>query len=566
MTKRRAFLRQLGAVGVLGTPSLAQPATTGLDLKILMPPGAAANDRIMQALQLRVSEAMQDATAGAALNLNNRDLDLYPDHAGTFTKALPHDSYGRVDPAAFTTFQNALRSGKFSDFEKIIMGGTRTLNGPQAGLVFDLAMKDNSQFGQPQVPPAPKLASDQTATELVEHYWASLLRDVPFMDYASNPLAVLAANELGSLASYTGPRNQLGGVTPDLLFRGAFPGETLGPYISQFLLQPTFLGSQPITQQQWTYLPGIDYATDFASWLDIQNGVDTGLRNQMDPEYRYRRNGRDLASLTHMDVLFQEYLVAFLVLAGTINPAPPGSFGFGGAPLNPGNPYNASVTQNGFGTFGGPDFAATIEEVAVKALNAVWYQKWFVHLRPRPEAVGGIVHLVKTGQQNQTDARLSNVVLGSQGLEQSYEKFGTYLLAQAFPEGSPAHPSYPTGHGTVAGACITVLKFFYDGSFVIPNPVVSSEDGLSLLPYTGADAGQLTVNGELNKLGHNVSFGHGIHAGIHWRSDTDTSLLLGEAIALSYLRDKARTYNEPFEVNITKFDGTTAAITNEGNP
>lgn len=566
MTKRRAFLRQLGAVGVLGTPSLAQPATTGLDLKILMPPGAAANDRIMQALQLRVSEAMQDATAGAALNLNNRDLDLYPDHAGTFTKALPHDSYGRVDPAAFTTFQNALRSGKFSDFEKIIMGGTRTLNGPQAGLVFDLAMKDNSQFGQPQVPPAPKLASDQTATELVEHYWASLLRDVPFMDYASNPLAVLAANELGSLASYTGPRNQLGGVTPDLLFRGAFPGETLGPYISQFLLQPTFLGSQPITQKQWTYLPGIDYATDFASWLDIQNGVDTGLRNQMDPEYRYRRNGRDLASLTHMDVLFQEYLVAFLVLAGTINPAPPGSFGFGGAPLNPGNPYNASVTQNGFGTFGGPDFAATIEEVAVKALNAVWYQKWFVHLRPRPEAVGGIVHLVKTGQQNQTDARLSNVVLGSQGLEQSYEKFGTYLLAQAFPEGSPAHPSYPTGHGTVAGACITVLKFFYDGSFVIPNPVVSSEDGLSLLPYTGADAGQLTVNGELNKLGHNVSFGHGIHAGIHWRSDTDTSLLLGEAIALSYLRDKARTYNEPFEVNITKFDGTTAAITNEGNP
>ena len=35
-----------------------------------------------------------------------------------------------------------------------------------------------------------------------------------------------------------------------------------------------------------------------------------------------------------------------------------------------------------------------------------------------------------------------------------------------FPEGSPAHPAYPTGHGTVAGACITVLKFFYDGDSV----------------------------------------------------------------------------------------------------
>ncbi|HTS77340.1 MAG TPA: vanadium-dependent haloperoxidase, partial [Bryobacteraceae bacterium] len=223
-----------------------------------------------------------------------------------------------------------------------------------------------------------------------------------------------------------------------------------------------------------------------------------------------------------------------------------------------------SLTQNGFGTFGGPDIAAAIEEVAVKALNAVWYQKWFVHLRPRPEAIGGLVHLIMTGQQDVTDARLSSVVLNSQALAQSYKKFGTYLLAQAFPEGSPAHPAYPTGHGTVAGACITVLKFFYDGSFVIPNPVVASADGSALLPYTGADAGQLTVNGELNKLGHNVSFGHGIHAGIHWRSDTDTSLLLGEAVALSYLHDKARTYNEPFTVNITKLDGTTATITNQG--
>jgi hypothetical protein len=101
---------------------------------------------------------------------------------------------------------------------------------------------------------------------------------------------------------------------------------------------------------------------------------------------------------------------------------------------------------------------------------------------------------------------------------------------------------------------------------VLPNPVVAADDGLSLLPYTGAHAGQLTVNGELNKLGHNVSFGHGLHAGIHWRSDSDTSLLLGEAVALSFLNDKALTYNEPFTVSLTKFDGTEATISNPGNP
>jgi hypothetical protein len=43
-------------------------------------------------------------------------------------------------------------------------------------------------------------------------------------------------------------------------------------------------------------------------------------------------------------------------------------------------------------------------------------------------------------------------------------------------------------------------------------------------------------------------------------------MLLGEAVALSFLKDKAKTYNEPFTVNITKFDGTTATISNVGNP
>jgi hypothetical protein len=525
-------------------------------------PPQVTDARIRQAFELRVQMALQDALRGPAQNVSSGDFELYADKGGTYTKALPHDAFGRVDASAFASLMAALKSGKPSEFEKIIMGGTRTLNGPQGAFAFDLEIMNGVQFGQPQVPPAPKVASDQTATELVEHYWASLLRDVPFTTYASSALAAAAAAELSTLPGYQGPKNSHGQVTPNLLFRGAFPGETLGPYVSQFLLQPTFFGSQPITQQQWTYLPNYDYGTDFASWLDIQNGVDTGQRNQMDPHYRYRRNGRDMASLTHMDVLFQEYLTACLVLAD-INPAAPGSFGFGGAPLNPGNPYVSSKTQNGFGTFGPPDIGAAIEEVACKALNAVWYQKWMVHLRPRPEAIGGIVHLIKTRQENRTDVKLSTVVLNSQALQQSYKKFGTYLLSQAFPEGSPAHPSYPTGHGTVAGACITVLKFFFDGSFVIPNPVVPTEDGLTLVPYSGADAGQLAVNGELNKLGHNVTFGHGIHAGIHWRSDSDTSLLFGEAVALNFLHNRARMYNEPFTAQLTKFDGTVVTISNQ---
>jgi len=150
-------------------------------------------------------------------------------------------------------------------------------------------------------------------------------------------------------------------------------------------------------------------------------------------------------------------------------------------------------------------------------------------------------------------------------LQTSFSNYGTYFLSQAFPEGSPTHPAYPTGHGTVAGACITVLKFFYDCERKFTDfatPQVSANDGTSLNDYADADANQMTVSGELHKLAHNISFGHGIHAGIHWRSDTDTSLLLGEAVALSMLQDCARTYNERFSVNVTKMDGSVAMISN----
>ena len=137
------------------------------------------------------------------------------------------------------------------------------------------------------------------------------------------------------------------------------------------------------------------------------------------------------------------------------------------------------------------------------------------------------------------------------------------ICCHSLPEGSPTHPSYPTGHGTVAGACITLLKFFFDENYVIPNPQVPSSDGLALVPYTGPDVGQITVGGELNKLARNVSFGHGVHAGIHWRTDTDSSMILGEAIAISILQDKAKCYNEKFSITFTKLDGNKATISNE---
>ena len=91
-------------------------------------------------------------------------------------------------------------------------------------------------------------------------------------------------------------------------------------------------------------------------------------------------------------------------------------------------------------------------------------------------------------------------------------------------------------------------------------PCNQRDDGLSLVPYTGADAGDLTVGGELNKIATNVAMGRNI-AGVHWRSDATESLKLGEQLAIGILKDQKHCYNEPFVgFSLTRFDGTVVTV------
>lgn len=563
---RRKFLGQVGAAltggMVLGKASLASAqsdAPGGADDVRL--PASVINPRVKNSFAIRLDTAVKEAIIPVPPHTTNGDEERYSDKSGTYSKGLLQDGIGLVNLTAYRSLRRAINSGRFEDWENIITGGTRTENGPMGSYAFTLEGTDNGQFGdatspanqilQIVVPPAPALASETYGTELIEMYWASLLRDVAFGDYATNALAIQAAAELNAQPTYLGPRNINGIVTPELLFRGTYPGDTIGPCGSQFMLLPTFLGSQELDQKLNSYLAGQDFVTDAITYQQVQNGIDTGAVVQLDPVVRYITSGRDLGTFTRQDVLFQAYFVAFLVLSSLR------------APLNPGNPYVGSTKQNGFGTFGGPDIAATITAVARIALNSVWYQKWLVHLRHRPESGGAIVRQILTGSGGTLEGHVNDNVLNSQAVQQSFNRYGDYFLSQSFPEGSPTHPAYPTGHGTVAGACMTVLKFFFDGDFVIPNPVVPSNDGQTLLPYTGSDAAQITVNGELNKLANNVSFGHGVHAGIHWRTDTSSSIQLGEAVAISVLQDRAKAYREPFTVSFQKIDGSIATISNQ---
>jgi hypothetical protein len=547
---RREFL------GTLGSATTAAMAGVGVTLDSGVAPAAAdaavpaatsaPGDRIAQAYAIRIRAADRMAAVPLPAQVSNGDEANVPLYAANHSKALPHDGLGHVDPNAYGQLLDALASGANADFEAIALGpGQRPLTNPQAGLAFDCEGLDPQQFVQP---PPPTFASAEEAGEMVELYWMSVLRDVNFLHYGAHPLAAAAASELNALSDFRGPRIA-GLVTPQTLFRDDLPGALTGPYLSQFMWLDTPFGAEAVSRRMKTLRPRTDHATRFDDWLAIQNGF-VPRSDRFDPVRRFIRNGRDLGQWVHIDVLFQAYFNACLIL-GT----PPAGGGLG-CPPNPSNPYLGSQTQIGFGTWGAPFFKTILCEVATRALKAVWFQKWFVHRRLRPEEFGGRVHVHKSGLFQYP---LHGDVLGARVVELLRRRNGSYLLPLVFPEGSPTHPSYGAGHATVAGASVTILKALFDENFVIPHPVVVNGPGTRLLPYGGAP---LTVGGELNKLASNVATGRNI-AGVHWRSDARESMLLGERVAYEVLKDTLSLCHEDMNqgVSFTGFDGTTINVT-----
>jgi hypothetical protein len=496
--------------------------------------------RALTADQIKTTNSQAQYLKPIPTHTNNGDEINLPNYVGNYHKGLPTiNQFGEVDPSSYQAMLNALSSGNSADYELIPLGGTARLTNPQAGLAFDTEGIDDQQIFEP---PSPTTGGSERAAEAVENYWMALSRDVPFTQYGSEPTTAAAIAELNTLSNYKAPKPvkgtnlfRLGVGDANLQGTGVF-SDTIGPYISQFLLVPRNLGAHRYSSHIITYRSrangGVDYLTDAASWLACQRGNTNGNDSaNLDPTPRYVRSGRDICRWVHVDLLVQGYLEAALVLAET------------NAPLSPANPYNNSRTQVGFGTLGMPFIQSLLAEVGRRALQAQWYQKWHVHRALRPEAFGGMVHYQIT---NGRYPFLNPQVLNSQAVQQTFSQYGTYFLPIAFPEGSPTHPSYGSGHATVAGACVTILKAMFDETTPIANllqPVVSSTDGLSLVSYAGADAGLMTVGGELNKVAMNVSVGRNI-AGVHWHSDAVQSLFVGEQVAVSVLEDVKNTLNE----------------------
>src|SRR5271156_4513664 len=382
---RRKFITRVGqaaaasiAVSATGLASVTKAASQQSNASSAASNG---NPRALQSFNNRRIAAQTELNVPIPQEITNGDEQRYSNRIGNYSKGLAHNGVGEVEPASYRSFLQAIQSGEPQQFEQIQLGGNALLVDPQAGLAFDLEGTDSHQLAIGTPPPVASRAMADTA---VENYWMALCRDVNFTQYGNEPISQAAIKELNSLPAFAGPKP----VTPQNLFRGFTPGDVVGPYPSQFILQPTSFGAIAINQLFTTYTPGLDYMTDQASWLAVQNGQGPFAASQPDPNLQHIRNGRALSAYVHLDVLFEAYFIACLKLIDN------------GAPLDPNNPYVGSKTQSGFGTWGSPHLKTIVAEVSQRALKAVWYQKWFVHRHLRPEAYGGLVHMEKTHQAN----------------------------------------------------------------------------------------------------------------------------------------------------------------------
>ena len=506
--------------------------------------GCPANEpRRQEAYEVRIGVAFNEYSRSIPCHTNNGDEVTHPTYLGQFTKGMLHDANGVVISSYYQRLLTAVSSGAPSDFSLIPLapGATRKYTNPQSGLAFALLGGDFPSFIQA---PAFAFSSAEQAGEYIEDAWMALCRDVPFDEFAINPITLAAVNELNGLGSiYKGTTP----VTPQNLFRSKFVGAQVGPYISQFMYLPVWYGISQIEQRLNPPLAGLDFMTNFSEFLSIQNGqTPTGVE-AYNGTMRYLYTPRDIAHFVHRDMLFQAYHVAAMILLDQM-----------GTPFNPTNPYTnaAYANQDGFATFGGPMVSTMVTEVATRALQAVWYQKWFVHRRLRPEAYGGFVDRNKNAGGT---FPIHSSATSSQACTELQLKYGSCLIPQAFPEGSPMHPSYGAGHATVSAACVTVLKALFDGSYVIPNPMMPDPftGGQTLTPYVGDP---LTVEGELNKLSGNIGIARNL-AGVHWRSDYDESVKLGEQVAIQMLKDYRGVFNEGFVGwSFKDFEGNTIYV------
>lgn len=568
-------------------------------------------------------------------------------YAMSFTKGLHHDDKTGliVDKNHFEALRHAIDGGEIEAFTLRVPvpadpdpdRGRRQWEAPTAGVVFDLEGPDAQAV---TMPPAPALCSDELTFEMAEVYELALVRDVPFTQFDGNgaaPDLTASISRLNDLdyagAGFPGRPRKVGAngkLNQQTVFRGASPGTDEGPFLSQFMLigntdqtmanavEDGFItyGAQTIDQRVPMAPKKDDYMIDFGDWLEVQQGFNVNRTNGTQggqkfkgQKRRFIHTPRDLATYVHFDALYQAYLNACLILLSNGTAFDPafdrlsGSSAFKGL-VNPVGPQSVATNTGGFALYGGPHILTLVTEIATRALKAVRFQKFNNHIRLRPEALAGRLEKAKEIEDchpelcgafsklvKDLEPTLKEINKHNKSCAQPGKDTNTVLLPMAFAEGSPMHPAYGAGHATVAGACVTILKAFFDTSAMLVEigdrigfytreqidtikadmeQMTGGPVDVNFVQFTTDSSGMklvkskikcpLTLEGELNKLAANISIGRNM-AGVHYFSDYYDSARMGEKIAIGVLEEQALGYpTDPFVLSVPTFDGEVVRI------
>jgi len=504
-------------------------------------------------------------------------------------------------------------------------GAIRPFVDPQAGLAYDLEGADpasvakfDEQLNPVRLERVPWFGSPELAAQMGEVYLRSLLRDLWVGEFVGDTATgdLQRAIEILERFSVTPwPTTPTGNVTPQLFGRSELQGDTVGPMISQFLWMGTavgdpgtlanqffagvpfpengtrvmppenvegltltrkdgyvLMGTIAIDQRQYQIQPGKDYLFDYGPWLNIQQGLRPEERNQFTGERRFIDTPRQLAHLVHFDQVYQEFYKAVLLVLGMQGRAEDLRIPLFGE----GNPFAKVANQVGFINYGNAHILTLLAEACQRALKAVWYEKWINQRWLRPEALGGRIHnlvldpsLIDRYPINEEIWQTANAQALLQWVSDENAAQGarppSYVLKQAYPEGSPMHPSFPAGHAAIAGCVGTIMKGLFNEAFPITDPLgtpdgefalIANEGGTDLDVYDGPGSDQaLTLQGETHKLVSNIAFGRD-WAGVHYRIDGWEGLLAGEYQGINLFQEQARSWNPDQYIELTTYLGT----------
>jgi membrane-associated phospholipid phosphatase len=477
-------------------------------------------EEISREIKLRQTRAHDNR--GKPLIKHSRDTSI-SNYGGVYSKGLPHDN-GYVDRKQIKKLLRAIKHHDQKLISKVKMGGNMKLVDPTACWGVDY-------MGHPAIcypmKGIPCLSSHYFVWCLAELYWMALCRDVPFDQYQNSDLIKRAVRSMNSIN---------GNFITDTIFRGHSAGDKTGPYISQFLILDYPEGGWKHSAKL-PVPPALDYMISWTTATSVQSGIVTETAAPLLAP-RYIVTGRDLTMYVHSDEPCQAFYRACNILLSLNIQAP--------------NALTSSLAEAGFAQLGRPDIQDVLHRAMRLALVASWQVKWTV-MFIRPE-VAGIA--VERARRESGECFVHQALFTCKVLDEIFKQWHSYLLPQAYPEGSPCHPSFPAGHAAISGACIFVLKFFFLGETPI-KLFVPNADGSALI-----DTGLVsTVEGELDKLASNIAFGRN-WAGIHYRFDGEDGIKLGEDVAISLLRDLVRRYPCPIKRHVKRFNGKTVIICN----